>query len=56
MVAQHLADLEAVLSKPRLDAYQHPGRTDFDKIVNYFWNIDLAEALGCLHSTASKWH
>lgn len=45
MVAGHLENLEAVLSKPRLDAYVNPGGTDFDKIVNYFWNIDLAEAL-----------
>lgn len=45
MVARHLANLEAVLSKPRLDVYVNPGGTDFDKIVNYFWNIDLAEAL-----------
>jgi hypothetical protein len=45
MVSQHLAELEEILSKPRLDAYALPGGTDLDKIVNYLWNIDLAEAL-----------
>ncbi len=44
MVAQHFSDLEAVLSKPRLDAYKEPGGSDLDTIVNYLWNIDLAEA------------
>jgi hypothetical protein len=45
VVSQHLLALEQVLSKPRLDAYEQPGGTELDRIVNYLWNIDLAEAL-----------
>lgn len=33
------------MSYPRLEAYRYPGGSDLDMVVNYFWNIDLAEAI-----------
>ena len=52
MVTQFVADLQASLSLPRLEAYRPTAQgTDLDMVVNYFWNIDLAEALVyCLHA------
>lgn len=52
MVTQFVTDLHQSLSQPRLEAYR-PGNhgSDLDMLVNYFWNIDLAEALvACLHA------
>lgn len=45
MVAKMVADLRASLSQPRLEAYRPAGGSDLDMVVNYFWNIDLAEAI-----------
>jgi len=45
MVAQIVTDLQASFSQARLEAYRQPGGTDLDMVVNYLWNIDLAEAI-----------
>jgi hypothetical protein len=45
MVAQVVADLQGAISTPRLDAYRQAGGSDLDMVVNYFWNIELAEAI-----------
>ena len=45
MVAQMVVDLYGSLSRPRLEAYRPTGGSDLDMVVNYFWNIDLAEAI-----------
>ena len=45
MVARMVQDLQAALSVPRLEAYRSPGGSDLDMVVNYLWNIDLAEAM-----------
>lgn len=52
MVAPFLNDLYLTLSSPRLESYRpQPNGTDMEMMVNYFWNIDLAEALvPCLHA------
>jgi hypothetical protein len=51
VISQFVADLQKVLSQERLDEYRPPGGTDLDMIVNYFWDIDLAEAIvPCLHA------
>jgi hypothetical protein len=52
MVAQFVSDLYGPFSQARLEAYRpQPGGSDLDMITNYFWNIDLAEALvPCLHA------
>lgn len=52
MVATFVADLHDCLSRPRLEAYRpRPNGTDLEMLTNYFWNIDLAEALvPCLHA------
>lgn len=45
MVAQFVSDLYLPLSRDRLEAYRPTGASDLEMITNYFWNIDLAEAL-----------
>ena len=45
MVAQFVSDLYLPLSQNRLEAYRSPGASDLEMVTNYFWNIDLAEAL-----------
>ena len=52
MVAQFVTDLHRSLSRDRLEAYRpRPHGTDLEMLTNYFWNIDLAEALvPCLHA------
>lgn len=45
MVSQMVSDLYFPLSKERLEAYRPAGSGDLDMLTNYFWNIDLAEAL-----------
>lgn len=45
MVAQFVADLYLPLSQVRLEAYRPAGGDDLAMLTNYFWNIDLAEAL-----------
>jgi hypothetical protein len=45
VVARMVADLKASLSHPRLESYRPSHGSDLDMVVNYFWNIDLAEAL-----------
>ena len=51
MVARFIADLEPTLSATRLQRYRTPNGCDLDAIVNYFWNIAIAESLYCcLHA------
>lgn len=51
MVAQFVIDLRKALSQERLDSYRSVEGTDLDMLVNYFWDIDLAEAIvPCLHA------
>jgi hypothetical protein len=37
--------LYQALSRERLEAYRPPKGSDLDMLTNYFWNIDLIEAL-----------
>jgi hypothetical protein len=47
---QFVNDLHLALSAERLEAYRRESEDDLDMLTNYFWNIDLAEALvPCLH-------
>jgi hypothetical protein len=51
VVTQFVADLQRVFSQERLDAYRPAGGSDLDMVVNYFWDIALAEAIvPCLHA------
>jgi hypothetical protein len=51
VVAQFVADLYLPLSRVRLETYGPAGGGDLEMLTNYFWNIDLAEALvPCLHA------
>lgn len=44
--------LEPTLSKARLESYRIDDCTDFELLVNYYWNVALAEALhSSLHAT-----
>lgn len=45
MVAQLVTDLYRPLSQTRLETYRPPQGSDLEMVTNYFWNIDLAEAL-----------
>lgn len=45
MVAQFVSDLYLALSQDRLEAYRPTNGTDLEMLTNYFWNIDLAEAV-----------
>lgn len=45
MVAPFVADLRLSLSQERLDTYRPSGGSDLEMLTNYFWNIELAEAL-----------
>lgn len=45
MVAQLVADLELPLSRERLESYRPPYGSDLEMVVNYFFNIELSEAL-----------
>lgn len=51
MPAQLIKDLESSLSTPRLSRYRpndaSPANVDLETLVNYFWNLALAEALYC---------
>jgi len=45
------AELYLALSQDRLEAYRAPGGNDLEMLTNYFWNIDLIEALvPCMHA------
>lgn len=44
MVAQFVATLERPIARVRLENYRDGG-SDFDMVVNYFYNIELSEAL-----------
>jgi len=44
MVAQFIAALERPVSRVRLENYRADG-SDLDMVVNYFYNLELAEAL-----------
>lgn len=45
LVAQFVTDLHLPLSQIRLEGYRPRNGSDLDMVTNYFWNIDLAEAL-----------
>jgi len=45
VVAQFVTDLHLPLSKVRLETYRPQNGSDLEMLTNYFWNIDLAEAL-----------
>jgi len=45
LVAQFVNDLYSSLSRVRLETYRPANGDDLDMLTNYFWNIDLAEAL-----------
>jgi hypothetical protein len=49
--SRFVPDLYLALSQDRLEAYRPPAGTDLDMLTNYFWNIDLIEALvPCMHA------
>lgn len=63
-----VAELKAGISDPRLERYRRPAEaSDFDMLVNYYWNMALADALHCslatdeillrntIHTTLSKY-
>ncbi len=37
--------LQLPISQERLEAYREPGGSDLDTLANYFWNVELSEAL-----------
>lgn len=43
--AQLVVDLERALSRERLENYREGDGSDLDMVVNYFFNIELSEAL-----------
>ncbi len=46
-----VSELYLALSKDRFEAYRPLSGSDLDMLTNYFWNIDLVEALvPCLHA------
>lgn len=45
MVAQYVANLEHLVSKPRLDRYRPANGDDLETAVTYLWNAALSEAL-----------
>jgi hypothetical protein len=51
LASKFLADLYQALSEERLEAYRPPDGSDLEMPTNYFWNIDLIEALvPCMHA------
>lgn len=51
MSSEFVDHLYRALSKDRLEAYRPPDGADIDMLTNYFWNIDLIEALvPCMHA------
>lgn len=46
-----VTDLYHALSQDRLEAYRSTDGSDLDMLTNYFWNIDLIEAIvPCMHA------
>ena len=45
MSSEFVEHLYQALSKDRLEAYCPPNGADIAMLTNYFWNIDLIEAL-----------
>ena len=45
MVSPIVNDFYLPLSRERLETYRPPSGSDLDILTNYFWNIDLSEAL-----------
>ncbi|MBA2519227.1 MAG: hypothetical protein H0V24_06150, partial [Chloroflexia bacterium] len=45
MTEDFVANLYGPLSRVRLETYRKFGDSDLAMVTNYFWNIDLAEAL-----------
>lgn len=44
-VAEFVADLERLISKPRLDRYRPPDHDPQETAVRYLWNVALSESL-----------
>ena len=45
---QFITELKRCLSHPRLERYRQPaGASDIEMLINYYWNIALAESLHC---------
>lgn len=47
MVSKLLTDLQPTISTARFQRYQSSISEDVETIVNYMWNMALAEALYC---------
>jgi hypothetical protein len=47
MVSQLLSNLEHSVSPARLQRYRSPSGHDLETVVNYLWNVALAESLYC---------
>jgi hypothetical protein len=48
-----VAELKASFSEPRLERYRRTAEaSDLDMLINYFWNMALADALHCSLSVA----
>jgi len=47
MVSQFLVDLQPTISPARFQRYQSSTEDDLETVVNYMWNMALAEALYC---------
>jgi len=45
VVSQFVSNLHLPISQVRLETYRPPNASDLEMVTNYFWNIDLAEAL-----------
>lgn len=45
MVADYVAKLESLVSRPRRERYRPQDRDDLQTAVNYLWNVALSEAL-----------
>lgn len=51
VIEAFVTELPFPLSEIRLAAYRPEAGSDLDMVTNYFWNIDLAEAIvPCLHA------
>lgn len=47
MVSKFLTDLQPTISAARFQRYQSSTSDDVETIVNYMWNMALAETLHC---------
>lgn len=48
MPTKFVTDLKQSISDPRIERYRRPsGASDLDTLINYYWNMALADALLC---------